>query len=218
MKVDSGFVAYEILYRLCKSYDFNIGMRKDADSAECIRKIKQSIIEKCREEPTEVGNPHKLFASIVLYIEGQNLDRIENDYGLFVDSIPYLASNVVSQDFHLLARLIERQSMGDKEKTNLSEYLDLFSEVIKNGVPYRVLPFVEIVDGIGQKIALKISEKYTDAPKILAMLSDPDRIRKELPEIEGIGRTLTDRVVENQTDLIAGLQKKITLWGDFTFT
>jgi len=108
--------------------------------------------------------------------------------------------------------------MGDKEKTNLSEYLDLFSEVIKNGVPYRVLPFVEIVDGIGQKIALKISEKYTDAPKILAMLSDPDRIRKELPEIEGIGRTLTDRVVENQTDLIAGLQKKITLWGDFTFT
>lgn len=214
--VDSGFVAYELLSRLCKSYSYKIGMKKDADLPRYLEKIKQVIIDKCREEPSEVGNPYKLFVSIVLYTEGHSLDEIEGDYGLYVDSVPYLASNVVSRDFHLLARLIEKQSMGDKEKLKLCEYLDLFSKTIEKGLPYCVLPLVETIDGIGQRIALRILEKYNNAPSVLKMLSKPEKVRQELPKIEGIGKILTDRVVEKRKDLIANLQKKITCWGNFT--
>lgn len=216
IRADSGFVAYEILSRLCRSYNFKIGIRKDKDLADFLKKIKRCVVEKCREEPSKVEDSHRLFAAIVLYIEGHSLEEIEVDWGLYVDSIPYLTKNVVPRDFHLLARLIEQQSMGDRAMLKLCEYLVLFSMIIEKGVPFHVLPFVETIDGIGQRVALKISKRYSDAPSILRILSNPNTLIQELPKIEGIGTTLTKRVLEKRKDLISNLQKKTTSWGTFT--
>lgn len=216
LEIFSGHVLNDILYALCKNYtSYGIGTVKDRYDPQ---KIKKYITERTLTEPPKIGNEHRLFTALDLYSTGTNLEKIEKEFGLEPDSIPYVAKNVVSQDLILLKELVEHQCIGDRDKLNFCDYLAMCANIMRKGVPYQVLPFVELIDRLGRKAALNILRKYASVPEILKVLGDKQRTSKEFISLSGIGKTLSQRIIEKRVELIANLQKKIKLWGTFSFS
>jgi len=214
LAIFSGHVLSDILYTLCKGYSsYGIGTVKGIYDSE---KIKSYIIERTQSEPPKIDNEHCLFVALDLYSAGNDLETIEKDYGLEPDSIPYIATNVVSHDLVLLTRLVERQCLGDRDKISFCRFMEMCANMIKRGVPYQVLPFVEVIDRLGRKVEMRILEEYGSAVEILKVLKDEKRTSKEFLGIEGIAKTLNQRIIAKRVELIANLQSKITLWGTFS--
>jgi len=214
LAIFSGHVLSDILYTLCKGYSsYGIGTVKGIYDSE---KIKSYIIERTQSEPPKIDNEHCLFVALDLYSAGNDLETIEKDYGLEPDPIPYIATNVVSHDLVLLTKLVERQCLGDREKISFCRFMEMCANMIKRGVPYQVLPFVELIDRLGRKVAMRILEEYGSAVEILKVLKDEKRTSKEFLGIEGIAKTLNQRIIAKRVELIANLQSKITLWGTFS--
>lgn len=216
LEIFSGHVLSDVLYALCKNYtSYGIGTVKDGYSPQ---KIKKYITEKTLAEPPKIGNEHRLFTALNLYSAGTNLEKIEKEFGLEPDSIPYIAANVVSKDLILLKELVGHQCMGDRDKLNFCDYLAMCANITRRGVPYHVLPFVELIDRLGRKAALNILEKYVSEREILKVLGDEKSTSKEFIAIDRIGKTLSQRIIEKRKELIINLQKKIKLWGTFSFS
>jgi Holliday junction resolvasome RuvABC DNA-binding subunit len=77
---------------------------------------------------------------------------------------------------------------------------------------------IELIDRLGRKTALKILYRYGSAKEILRVLSDEKRTEKEFREIEGIGKIMGQRIIDERKGLIANLQTKIILSGTYTFS
>jgi len=209
----SGHILSTILFELCMTYSyFGIASIKEKFDSQ---KVQRYITEKVQIEPKKIDSEHRLFTALDLYANGTSLEKIENEFGIEPDSIPYV-SGTVSQDLSLLGKLIVKQCMGDREKLNFSDFLEMSASVVKEGLPYQVLPFGELIDRLSRKTALRILEKYGSGSEVLKTLAEETRTEKEFREIEGIGRVLGQRIIDKRKELIANLQRKITLWGTYT--
>lgn len=218
MNIHTGIVTNQILWELCGVYSSSYGLGVIKEKiVESNKKIKEYILKKIGTEPPEVANEHRLYTAFDLYSRGLSLEEIENQYGVEPDSVRYLAVNVVAQDLFLLKKLIEHQSMGEREKIDFCNYLELFASIMKKGVPYEVLPFVELIERLGRKTALNILKRYPSNVELLRVLSDEGRVKDEFRSISGIGDVLHQRIIDRRQDLIGNLQGKITLWGTFNF-
>jgi replicative superfamily II helicase len=216
LELFSGHIFSDILFTLCKNYNsYRIGIINEKYDPE---QVKKYLMEKTQIEPAKVGNEHRLFASLVLYSAGNSLEKIEEQLGLASESIPYISGNVVSRDLILLRALIENLCLGDRNKLKLCEYLEMWSNILNRGVPYQVLPFAQLIDRLGRKTALNIQKEYGSAPEILKVLADETSIKKEFMKVTGISSTLSQRILEKRRELIMNLQKKIELWGTFSFS
>ena len=213
LEIFSGHVLVDILFALCKNYTYGIGTIRDKYDHQ---KIKKHVVERTLTEPPKIGKEHRLFVALDLYSAGKNLKKIEDEFGLEPDSIPYIATNVVSQDLILLKRLVEHQCLGDRSKLNFCDYLEMCANIMRRGVPYQVLPFVELIDRMSRNAAQNILKKYGSEREILKVLGDEKRTSKEFIALDGIGKTLSQRIIEKRKELIANLQKKITLLGTFS--
>jgi len=213
LPIFSGHVFSDILCVLCKNYSQGIGTIKDRYDPG---RIKKYVTERTLTEPPKIDNEHRLFTALDLYSAGTSLEKIEETFGLEADSIPYIADNMVSQDLILLKKLVEHQCMGDRNKLNLCDFLEMYANITRRGVPYQVLPFVELIDRMRRNAALKILEEYGSERELLKVLADEKRTSEEFIAIEGIGKTFSQRIIEKRKDLIANLQRKITLWGTFS--
>ncbi len=212
LKVNTGHVLSTILYQLCLRLP-HFGMRtvKGVYNPET---VKRYVVGKTQIEPERIDDEHQLFMALDLYYHGTPLEKIEKDFGIESDSVPF-AAGMVSQQLSLLAKLIVHQSMGSIELQNFSDFLEISASVIKKGLPYQVLPFGELIERLGRKTALNILTKYRSEQELLRVLSDESRTEKEFKDIEGIGKVLGQRIVEKRKDLIANMQRKITLWGTY---
>lgn len=218
MDIHTGNVTNQILWELCGVYSSSYGLGVIKEKiAESYKKIKEHILKRIGTEPPEVANEHRLYTALDLYSRGSSLEEIENEYGLEPDSVRYLAVNVVAQDLFLLKKLVEHQSMGEREKVNFCNYLELFASIMKKGVPYEVLPFVELIERLGRRTALNILKRYPSDVELLRVLSDEGRVKDEFRSIDGIGSVLHQRIMDRRQNLIENLQRKITLWGTFNF-
>lgn len=216
LDIVSGHIFSDILYTLCDSYtSHGVGIVKDKYDPQ---KISKYIIEKAQEEPPKIDRKHLLFTALDLYSAGMNLEKIEHEYSLEPDSIPYIATNVVSQDLFLLAKLIRQQCMGDRDKLRFCDYLVMYANIVKRGVPYQILPFIELVDRLGRKAALNIWKQYNSIEKLLRVLKDEKRTSKEFIEIPRIGKTFSGKIIEKRKELIMNLQKKHKLWITFSLS
>ena len=146
------------------------------------------------------------------------MEIIEEQFGLASESIPYIARNVVSRDVILLKALVENLCLGGRNKLNLCEYLEMWANILNRGVPYQVLPFAQLIDRLGKKTALNILKEYGQAPVILKVLADETSIKREFMKVTGISSTLSQRILDKRKELIMNLQKKIKLWGTFSFS
>jgi replicative superfamily II helicase len=214
MEIHTGHVLSAILYQLCLNFT-NFSMRTIKGKYDN-EKVQRYIVERTQIEPKKIDNEHRLFMALDLYYNGTPLEKIENNYGIESDAIPYF-SNIIAQDLVLLGKLITKQSMGNSDLQNFSDFLEISSSVIKKGLPYQVLPFGELIERLGRKTALNILEKYRSEQELLKVLSDESRTEKEFKEIEGIAKILGQRIIEKRKELIANLQRKITLWGTYNF-
>jgi len=110
----SGHIITDVLSLLCKSYtSYGIGTIKDTYNPE---KIQKYVTEKTMTAPPKIGKEHCLFTALDLYFSGVSLKRIEEEFGLEPDSLPYVATNVVYRDFILLTALVQHLCMGDRDK------------------------------------------------------------------------------------------------------
>jgi len=213
LELYSGHVISDILSRMCSQYRYGVKYNRLYYQVE---KIKKYIASKTLTEPPAILDEHRLFFALDNYFFGKRLEEIQTEYGLEVDSIPYVAANLVCRDLILLKDLVQFQCMQDSEKLSFCDYLEMAANIMKKGVPYQVLAFTELVERLGRRTALNIFEKYGSETELLKVLRDKKRTREEFPRIEGIGATLSDRILENREDLLLSLQKKITLWGTFS--
>lgn len=210
----SGHIISDVLSVLCKNYtSFGIGTIKDTYDSE---KIQKYVTEKTMTEPPKIGNEHRLFTALDLYFSGASLKRIEEEFGLEPDSLPYIATNVVYRDLILLTALIEHQCMGDRDKMNFCRFLEMCANITKRGIPYQVLPFAELISRFRRDAAANILRKYGSAVEILRVLKDEQRTKREFITIDGIGSILSQRILKKRKELIENLQRKITLWGTFS--
>lgn len=208
----SGQVLGYILSELCKHYSSYVGIIKEKYDD---KKIQAYLTEKTKVETEKIDEEHRLLVGIELYASGTPLEKIEQEFGLEPDGIPYTCQ-AVYQDLNLLAKLIRKQCMSDHDKINFCNFLEMSANSMKKGLPYQVLPFSELIDRLGRKTALKILYKYGSASEILKLLSDEKRTQKEFRELDGIGKIMEQRIVDKRKELIANLQMKITLWGTFS--
>lgn len=214
LNIFSGHIISDVLSILSKSYaSFRIGIIKDTYNPE---KIQEHITKKTMTAPPKIGNEHRLFTALDLYFSGVSLKRIEEEFGLEADSLPYIAANVLYQDLILLTALIENLCLGNRDKMNFCGFLEMCANITKRGIPYQVLPFAELISRFRRHAAGNILRKYGSAVEILKVLGDEQRTKKEFITIEGIGNILSQRIVEKRKELIENLQKKITLWGTFS--
>jgi len=214
LNILSGQVLSVILSELCKNYSSYVGIVKDRYDD---KKVQMYLTEKTKMEPEKIDNEQRLLAAIDLYGSGTPLEKIEQEFGLEPDGIPYTCQTVY-QDLNLLAKLIRKQCMGDHDKVNFCNFLEMSASSLKRGLPYQVLPFAELIDRLGRKTALKILYRYGSAKEILRVLSDEKRTEKEFREIEGIGKIMGQRIIDERKGLIVNLQTKITLSGTYTFS
>jgi replicative superfamily II helicase len=212
LNVSSGQVLDIIIGELCKNYTSYVGIVKDGYDD---KKVQMYLTEKTKMEPEKIDNEQRLHVAVDLYASGTPLEKIEQEFGLEPDGIPY-ACQTVYQDLSLLAKLVRKQCMGDHDKVEFCNFLELSASSLKRGLPYQVLPFAELIDRLGRKTALKILYKYDSAKEILKVLSDEKRTEREFREIEGIGKIMGQRIIDERKGLIANLQRKITLWGTFS--
>jgi hypothetical protein len=214
VEINTGHVLSTILFQLCSNFsNFSMRIIKGVYDSERARRY---ILEKTQIEPKRIDDEHRLFIALDLYHKGMPLEKIEKEYGIESDSVPY-AADFISQQLVLLAKLITKQSMGSSELQNFSDFLEISASVIKKGLPFQVLPFGELIERLGRKTALNILEKYHSEQELLKVLSDESRTEKEFRDVDGIGRVLGQRIVEKRKELIANLQRKITLWGTYNF-
>ncbi len=214
LNILSGQVLSVILSELCKNYSSYVGIVKDRYDD---KKVQMYLTEKTKMEPEKIDNEQRLLVAIDLYGSGMPLEKIEQEFGLEPDGIPYTCQTVY-QDLNLLAKLIRKQCMGDHDKVNFCNFLEMSASSLKRGLPYQVLPFAELIDRLGRKTALKILYRYGSAKEILRVLSDEKRTEKEFREIEGIGKIMGQRIIDERKGLIVNLQTKITLSGTYTFS
>jgi len=214
LAIFSGHIHSDVLCALCKNYgSYGIATIKEKYDPQ---KIKKYLTEKTQIEPAKTENEHHLFTAIDQYSAGASLEKIEAEFGLQPDSIPYIATRVVSRDLILLKELVRSQCMGDRDKMQFCDYLEMCANITTRGVPHLVLPFVELIDRLGRKAALNILNKYGSTPALLKLLGDEQRTTKEFITIDGIGKTLSQRIIEKRMELMLNLQKKIMLWGTFS--
>ena len=212
LNIMSGHILSTILYQLCMSYSsFGMGTVKEKYDYQ---KVQKYVTEKTQIEPKKVDNEHRLFMALDLYANGTTLEKIEEEFGIEPDAVPYV-SETVSGDLFLLGKLIAKQCMGDRDKLNFCDFLEMCASMIKKGLPYQVLPFAEIIERLGRKTALRILQKYGSGSEVLKVLADEKQTEKEFKEIDGIGKILGQRIVDKRKELIRNLQRKITLWGTF---
>jgi replicative superfamily II helicase len=214
LNIMSGQVLSVILNELCKNYSYYVGILKDRYDD---KKVQKYLAEKTKMEPEKIDKEQRLLAAIDLYGSGTPLEEIEQEFGLEPDGVPYICQTVY-QDLNLLAKLIRKQCMGDHDKVNFCNFLEMSASSLKRGLPFQVLPFAELIERLGRKTALKILHRYGSAREILRVLSDENRTQKEFREIEGIGKIMGQRIIDERKGLIANLQTKITLWGTYTFS
>jgi len=214
LNILSGQVLSVILSELCKNYSSYVGIVKDRYDD---KKVQMYLTEKTKMQPEKIDNEQRLLAAIDLYGSGTPLEKIEQEFGLEPDGIPYTCQTVY-QDLNLLAKLTRKQCMGDHDKVNFCNFLEMSASSLKRGLPYQVLPFAELIDRLGRKTALKILYRYGSAKEILRVLSDEKRTEKEFREIEGIGKIMGQRIIDERKGLIVNLQTKITLSGTYTFS
>jgi replicative superfamily II helicase len=216
-KIDlySGHVLSEILARLSTHYGFGVKAIKEKQDLD---KIKRYIATRTLSEPPKIEDQHRLFVALDLYLSGMRLEAIQEEYGLEVDSIPYFAQTYVSNDLTVIKDLVTHQCMQESEKLTFCEYLEMASSIMDKGVPYQVLPFTELVERLGRRVALNILAKYGSEKELLKVLGDEKRTSDEFGKIDGIGKTLSGRIVEKRVDLQSSLQKKTKLWGTFNPT
>jgi superfamily II DNA/RNA helicase len=212
MELYSGHVLSDILAKLSTQYEFGIKSYKDKYDVD---KIKRYIATRTLSEPPKIEDQHRLFVALDLYLSGIRLEKIQEDYGLEVDSIPYIAQTYVSKDLTVIKDLVTHQCMQDSEKLTFCDYLEMASSIMDKGVPYQVLPFTEIVERLGRRVALNILDKYGTERELLKVLGDEKRTAEEFDKIDGIGKTLSARIIEKRIDLQSSLQKKTKLWGTF---
>jgi superfamily II DNA/RNA helicase len=215
LEIFSGHILTDILYSLCRYYAYGIRPIKDKYDFE---KIRKHITERTQIQPPKIDDKHRLFMALDLYSTGMNLEMIQEEFGLEPDSIPYIADKIVSQDLILLNELVKQQCMEDHDKLNFCDYLEMCANIMRKGVPFQVLPFIELIDRFRRKSALSILEKYGSKEKLLRVLGDKERTSREFVLIKGIGKTFSQRIIENREELIVNLQKKIKLWGTFSFS
>jgi replicative superfamily II helicase len=214
LNILSGQVLGVILNELCRNYSSYVGIVKDKYDD---KKVQTYLAQETKMEPEKVDSEQKLLAAILLYSSGTPLERIEKEFGLEPDSIPYTCQTVY-QDLNLLAKLVRKQCMGDHDKVNFCNFVEMSANSIKRGLPCQVLPFVELIERLGRKTALRILYRYGSAREILRVLSDEKRTEKEFKEIEGIGKIMGQRIIDERKGLIVNLQTKITLSGTYTFS
>jgi len=213
MNIMAGSIINTLLYELCMHYSsFRIGTVKEKYDNQRVQKY---VTERTQVEPKNIGNEERLFVALGLYASGTPLEKIEEEFGIEPDGIPY-ASETISNELVLLGKLIDNQCMGDRDKLNFCDFLGICASTIKRGLPHHVLPFPELIDRLGRKTAMKVAQKYGSGSEILRVLADEKLVEKEFREIEGIGRTLGQRIVDKRKELIVNLQRKITLWGTFS--
>lgn len=213
LEIFSGHIFDDILHSLCEHYGY--GIRKVHEKYDS-KKIREYITGRTQIEPPKIENEHLLFTALDLYSVGTTLEKIEGEYGLEPDSVPYVAVNLVSKDLILLRKLIKHQCLEDRDKLSFCDYLEICANIMKRGVPYQVLPFIELVDRLGRKKAFRIWEKYGSKEELLKVLGDESRTAEEFKMIKGIGNTLSQRIIEKREQLIRNLQKKITVCGTFS--
>jgi hypothetical protein len=107
---------------------------------------------------------------------------------------------------------------GDRDKLRFCDYLVMYANIVKRGVPYQILPFIELVDRLGRKAALNIWKQYNSIEKLLRVLKDEKRTSKEFIEIPRIGKTFSGKIIEKRKELIMNLQKKHKLWITFSLS
>lgn len=214
LNIMSGQVLSVILNELYKNYSYYVGIVKDTYDA---KKVQKYLAETTKMEHEKIDKEQRLLAAIDLYGSGTPLEKIEQEFGLEPDGIPYICQTVY-QDLNLLAELVRKQCMGDHDKVNFCNFLEMSASSLKRGLPFQVLPFAELIDRLGRKTALKILYSYGSAREILKVLSDEKRTEKEFREIEGIGKIMGQRIIDERKGLIANLQTKITLSGTYTFS